>query len=382
MRNWFNVIGRVGALRCAAPLAALVLAACSEAPTGPPESGPGPGTPDAGSCLPLGPQGAGDGGPAWAGVQAGDGGLSFADFTAYYDDAFCDGLRRCFGADPLLAQQCRIQLKGGVFGVITGFGSGLGFHPPDHPGFAAAIDAGAVTYDPQAAAACLQAPWTLCDRYLPTGPEACFRVFTPTVAAGGTCRSALDCVSGACDFDGGACPGTCHAGSGGHFHACGWDGDAACGGHPEQCNGARCGFPSGGSCPFEGYCAPSLFCSRPGSGADGTCTPRADLGNPCGFEQDHLADFDSPSRLCQPGLACRGRALLVDGGVRPGSCAPLLQLGDACPSLRADEVANVSSCRLGLECSCGRCVPAQAGYCAKFPGACQASPPPESCYGK
>jgi hypothetical protein len=173
------------------------------------------------------------------------------------------------------------------------------------------VDAGKMTYNATAGAACLAAiNAATCEELRAIDmPSACDNVFTGLVAAGGACESGEVCVSGSCDTTA-TCPGTCDPGSGptvANGGACTSDMDcvsrycdftgspvcapipppaavgATCSNGPQECvSGAFC---DAGTCatlvPLNGTCTWDWECALPNTCAGGTCKARAAIGASC-----------------------------------------------------------------------------------------------------
>lgn len=344
---------------------------------------PADGGPDGGPagvvCLPL------DAGlpavTAWRGVDAGPDGEPLERFAFDYYSAFCDGMSRCFPFEPYLIPNCVEQLQSfGIWVAPTLCGpifagtvcSSEGLDLTSIEADVAAVGTG-LSYDSNAAAACLAAPWTLCpERYNDVStPPPCGAVFGGLVPDGGACEFDLECAVGACSRPGGGCAGMCappstppppvvvHPGSFCAFGAgCGEDAGLTCDG--QFCRGDAGVGDLCGPHPFYGFyqCSAGLFCDP----ASGSCQPQIAQGGACltGF----LNQPDEFGR-CAPGLACAGEASLVDGGARPGTCQPPAHLGGPCVEILPDELEHTSGCVVGGACSCGVCVPPPtSGACA------------------
>jgi len=351
-----------------------------------PDAGPDGGA--ASLCLPL------DAGvpkvTAWTGVDAGPLWLP-EDYLAGYYAAFCDGMSRCFPFESYLIPNCVEQLEAtGLWlpptlcGVTAPGFFGCEWETFDLTALSASVSAVGgfrLSYDPNAAAACLAAPWTVCmERYNQViVPLACGAVFGPLVADGGVCDSNLECVSGNCSELNGACSGTCappsppttptgpFAGSGCGLLGgdCGVDAGLTCDG--QFCRGDG-GVGAACSPNFYGYdeCVEGLFCEPRSL----TCQPQIQQGGACVTGWFNVFSSDISAR-CGIGLVCAGEGLLLDGGARPGACQPASGFGEPCTPIAPDEAQHTTGCMLGGVCSCGICVPPPtSGACANAPTPC------------
>jgi hypothetical protein len=232
---------------------------------------------------------------------------------------------------------------------------GLGFYytryGAEYPGAAlrAAVDAGVVTYDPDAEAACLRALQAQgCH-----GPDFfydipdCTHVFSCAQGAGTTDAAATDA--------GATCANLGLSASFLPMARCVVDSDCAADAAP----------PAGPYC-VSGYCVSSP-CDALLQGRDGGCQPLVDAGQPCDSDPPWLGRTlngtpwgTEPTKTCAAGLTCRG--VSADGGL--GTCAVPQEIGGPCLA-----GAAVQGCALGLVCQCGVCrMPPAQGPCVA--GAC------------
>jgi hypothetical protein len=184
------------------------------------------------------------------------------------------------------------------------------FRTPDEDNLHAAIDAGKIHYDGEAAHRCLEALAALpCDetsREVRIPVEACEQMLAGTLEVGDPCAFDRECRSGSCDAP--VCPS-----------------DSCCTGSCLATRVAAIGAP----CTTDEECVGEAFCSR-----QGLCSPLAARGQPCRLDAH-----------CDHGLACIGATELEDG-----ACRALPLLGESCPYGRCAE--------LGATCSdAGLCVP-------------------------
>jgi hypothetical protein len=180
------------------------------------------------------------------------------------------------------------------------------------PNVVAAIDAGEVVFDANAAAACAAAiASATCDTTMTSPgrvlPDACYEIIAGTVAADGACAIDEECVSQVCNLTPGCtsacCPGTCAAGTAPTRPQLG-----------QACSGFASSI--GGAC-VNSYCDTS----------SGTCQPYVAAGSAC-----------SPNTsVCAVGLGCTsGRCEPLPGESAACSVVPgCLELNDYCNATSA-----------------------------------------------
>lgn len=172
----------------------------------------------------------------------------------------------------------------------------------DNPNPQAAVDAGKLQYDGDAARTCFDAlESAACTRTADTN-DACTHVFTGTIPDGGMCAFDAECVSAHCvvpDCTMACCQGACAP--------------------PRPLPGI------GQACTFE--CVEGAYCA-----ADSTCHSVLPQGAAC---NDPLA--------CDADLYCAG----IDTG-SSGVCSALPKTGEPCTSICAD---------IGDRCTAMTCVP-------------------------
>jgi hypothetical protein len=212
------------------------------------------------------------------------------------------------------------------------------------------VSAGKVIYDPTQADACINAIATSVgscrvSEGLSIAAAPCNRMFTGTVAQGGACFMALECVSGACDLT--RCVGP-----------------ACCAG---TCLPAEPQVQLGGSCNGSGQCVAGTFCdvNRPTP----TCAAVKAEGSPCAGSFSECAagtecrpvDAQGTSLACQKlpdeGQACTPTLgdcdLLTDFcDQTTATCKPRLGLGSPCSTAPVDDCVGYATCD-GLS---GKCV--------------------------
>ncbi|WP_434419659.1 hypothetical protein [Nannocystis pusilla] len=138
-----------------------------------------------------------------------------------------------------------------------------------------------VELDPDAVAACIAAlEAASCGELVAQGLEidpGCWQYLAGTLGEGEACHGGIvsDCAPGlSCVFEGDACPGTCVA-------------------PPAPCG--------------EGSCGADAFCA-----ADGTCQPRAALGEAC--DETKIAFSNLSDRACAAGSHCEDSVCVADLG--------------------------------------------------------------------
>ncbi len=228
------------------------------------------------------------------GGGGGGGGVPLDDIPDRYAAASCEHLERCLGSFTaiLFGSNCADELSTRLQETVM-------------PLWRAAIDAGTLEYDPNAAADCLDdLRDAACDAPGVRG-TACDDVFRGTVAAGGACRSHEECAGDAfCDVDA-SCPGECRARGG-----------------------------AGASCDDDDACMASLEC------IDGSCTTPLTIGDACDEDNDACGGLSTCiagrcttiqnnltaaiDASCDPeaGMLCEAGASCVLTGIDPGTRTP------------------------------------------------------------
>jgi hypothetical protein len=226
------------------------------------------------ACDIVGPM---RGGPALAVVLAvgcgtPDPGIPFEELDALVASARCERLVRC----GLFAERTTCDAY---------------FRKRPDLGLRAAINAGKVTFDGNAAEACQAALAALsCDdasREARVLPDACDQMFGGTADLGEVCQRDQECISGACDQND-ACPANmCCAGT---------------------CV-ANDRVEIGGPCTTNAGCVADSFC-----GPEGVCKELAKIGEECRRDGD-----------CDYGLGCIGPTEQM-----PGRCRETPAIGGSC----------------------------------------------------
>jgi hypothetical protein len=256
------------------------------------------------------------------------------DVPAVYASAFCEQADACLGPlfDALFPGDCDVELRKQLEeGTI--------------PLFEAGIASGTIVYHGEEVDACRdELRRSGCAIFDNGALPACERVFEGTVAIGGACSSAEECVGdGTCAIDA-MCPGSCVA-RGGAGSDCVSESQCARG---LVCNGGACSDPLTLGQPCEGDCATGLacidgFCASISAVLDGA------LGDDCDGE-----NFD----LCDDGLHCA--AIGLAGDAVDWECVATYPAGGTC------QIAIPEGCPSGQRCDAdpettfmfdGTCVP-------------------------
>lgn len=180
--------------------------------------------------------------------------------------------------------------------------------PVDLSQYFDAVNAGRMTYDPAAAAQCLESTsfagvaCTMTAQAAVPNDPSCAHIFNPAQAAGDPCGQSNECITATCIID----PQT------------------DCIGTPACCTGV-CGpagpaapapLPDGADCSAAGSsCVAGSFCSA----STGLCVARLAVGQPCDATMD---------RYCSIGLTCGPDA----SGAQPVCLAPPAE-GQSCATL-------------------------------------------------
>ena len=228
-------------------------------------------------------------------VVACGGSVDIEDYNNDLVDADCDYLVRC-----------------GLFSSTESCKNTFGELLIDDPSVKAAVDAGKLKYDGDAAADCFDALGSASCNRDSNNIAACDKIFAGKVADGGACAFDEECVSTNCnvpDCTMACCTGTCVAE------------DPLPGiGQPctfECVDGAYCGsdstcqatLPKGAACDDAFACDDGLYCAGNAGTTAGTCTAYPKTGEACTTSCAAIGD------------RCNG-----------GICKPVGLIGDACTS--------------------------------------------------
>jgi hypothetical protein len=267
-----------------------------------------------------------------------DGGIPVEDLGTQLSNAICDRDVRC--------------------GIYADVATCLAEVHVDAAQLAHSIAGGRIDYDASKAKACVDAyAARSCDRTTEANratPQACLDAVRGTVADGGVCYSAIECVSGSCPRPAGCtlacCQSTCATtvAPGAVGQACP-TGDCV--------DGAYCGidtlcvaYAAAGAacapatlCGFGLGCVNSLCVDLPNHGQpcpDGVC---ADRGDHCDLTTNTCATLAALGGTCETSSDCQRIAVCNASSV----CEAAPALGQACPA---------STCAAGLFCnSTGTC---------------------------
>lgn len=278
-----------------------------------------------------------------------DGGVPLAEFPAALAIARCGYWSRCFGVATYLANECADTLgRGGVWrygectrdSTLTSCWISTFAYDQPSPELQQAAAAGAVRYDAQRAALCIEALLAQgcnMDRLAEQIPS---------------CDGVLACAAP----DGGLSGNTNGGGGNDGGPSCaalvppwGWGAPTATCSTDQDCAAAN--YLGGAFC-LGGVCG-----SQPCSTRSDRCDGVAWIGQPCdGTATTEFTDGApvETATTCAPGLACQ-RAN-GDGGGGNGTCIVPLDVGGPCTAR--------SDCEVGLVCACGLCqIPPRTGAC-------------------
>ena len=311
-------------------------------------------------------------GVAACGGSIGDGPVPLDDFEPELTDAACAYLAAC----EHLPDRATCLASGPV--DITELAT-----------LKADVAAGIVTYDGQAARACIDAfkRFSSCKSTQRGDPQValgvCESVFLGTVPTGGACLfseecadhgfcTRLNCATSQC------CAGTCLATpppvpAGGDCSNLVADQDCVAG---TVCDSGTCSVPlgPGARCTPSDYCVLPYECRNIDTATNmGTCTPPPERGQPCGIGDvssacnDERDTCDYVAHVCAARIAVGGACTFgnppfcvdyaaCDGATcvqRPAlgaSCDPTLPEGDCLGSLDCDPTTAVCTARVGGAC--------------------------------
>jgi hypothetical protein len=250
-------------------------------------------------------------------LLAGCGGIAYEDYPDAVRDATCSYLVRCHAASNL--DDCRAY---------------YGRTAIESPSLDAALDAGKVSYNEDAAQRCIDAYGALsCDETLLADDAlaACAEVLTGRLRSGDVCAFDAECETDHCASPGcsdACCPGTCadpiaYPGIGDPCTSLCED-DAYCGAD-STCHAL---LPAGASCDMVSRCERTLYCAGLTGAGNGVCTP-----------------------VPHAGEACEGACAEL-GTICSGTCVAAGLAGDPCE----------------LEYDCAQLYTCTAGVCGDYPG--------------
>lgn len=290
----------------------------------------------------------------------GGGGVGPDDLEDEFIDANCDFLVKCEGSPDKATCDASLFLDGNEFASIL-----------------AAVDRGTITYDEDAAQACVDAiRGQGCEFDGFHSADPCEDVFQGTVQPGGACFVDLECAGTgvcnqtdpSCDPDVACCPGTCAMGptesaAGGpcgdelHFCALGTYCKASATGGNGTCTAVV--TMEGAACDEIDGCANPMYCNLDFMTGTGTCKAAPGSGETCSRE-DLLPcadnrDYCDPAtmkcvRSAAVGAACGNGISCVDYASCINSvCVADLEAGAACT------VDTGAECHGSLDCIGGVC---------------------------
>lgn len=295
--------------------------------------------------------------------------IEATSFMNDYATALCDHAARCSLTASYLDARCNENVRS-LFGEDV----------------EAAIAAGRIVYDAEAAGACvagLRSMDCLAEQPSDATLAACFKALQGTVATDKPCFGTFECESGVCrSVTGDTCPTVCQAVAN-VGDACSLISGPECDTRKGlRCSGGSCVAPVGaqGACvdnfgcqsglvcvankcvPLraEGYgcsqdssCVPGTFCAA-GGDEGGLCEARVPEGGDC--SQDS-GDTNAAFRLvqCQEGLLCKGGGLTAAGMSVTGKCAKPAEEGESCTVEPDGFQLFGTGCRFGLVCNAGKC---------------------------
>jgi hypothetical protein len=225
---------------------------------------------------------------------------------------------------------------------------------------AAAVSAGKIRYDSDAAESCIAAFDVLDCDYADQGPDAlapCDEVFTGAIRNGGDCAFDTECTSGQCsipDCTSSCCMGTCdeprvYPGLGEPCTTI-CDGDLFC--NFDQICQAPVG--EGESCNGFSVCAEPLVCN-------GICVPRPARGEAC------IGFCATEGDVCGPELLCVPARIAGDDCATQSECSYFYYCNfdtRSCEQMpQTPGLPNGSTCSFSSECTSRYC----DGECADAP---------------
>lgn len=303
------------------------------------------------------------------------------DFVEAYASAVCDHAVLCYAAASYLGASCVADVKRSFGEDVT-----------------AAIEAGHITYDEDAAGVCIAgiaATECLAEQASDATLAACLKALTGKVATGAPCAGTYECAEGVCpSVTGDECPTVCapvalqgeacsnlagptcdvrrglRCSSGtcvvpaAKDSAC-VDNDGCESGL--VCVGNVCGprRPTGAGCAKDSSCAPGNYCIAD-SDEGGLCAERLALGGECGLDvQNTSAAFRHVQ--CLDGFTCKGAGLTNEGVSIAGSCSLASEEGASCTVEPDGFQLFDTGCRGGLVCTGGKCAkpPAVGAACSQ-----------------
>jgi len=293
-----------------------------------------------------------------------------ADFMSAYTQTLCDVSARCSVVADYLQADCESHVR-------ASFGEDV----------QAAIEAGKIVYDADAAGACLAGlAETPCLAEQPSDATlaSCLSALKGTLAAGEPCVGTFECAEGICPaVTGDRCPTVCPS----VVHrneTCSLLGGPDCNIREGlRCSFGRCVLPTekGSACednfgcqsglvcvtnicvPLRGdqqgcsrdsSCQPGLFCAL-GGDEGGRCEVRLDVGAACGGQDAEDTNAALRHVQCKDGLICALAELRADGTSVGGVCAEPRDIGGDCTVRPMGVQVFETGCKVGLVCNGGKC---------------------------
>lgn len=296
--------------------------------------------------------------------------VAAVDFMAEYTDTLCERSSQCSALASYIEAGCDDEVRG-LFGEDV----------------EAAIQAGRIVYDADAAGACVEGlAKTDCLAEQPSDATlaACLSALSGTIAPGQPCFGTFECAQGICpSVTGDACPAVCpvvaKAGE-----ACSLLGGSDCDVRAGlRCSGGTCVAPKeqGAACednfgcesglvcvtnvcvPLRGdhqgcsqdaSCQPGFFCAA-GGDEGGVCEARLSAGMACGGAEAEDANAAFRHVQCEDGLVCLLAGLDENGTSVSGTCGDAHDLGGDCTVEPSGWQVFETGCKSGLVCNEGKC---------------------------
>jgi hypothetical protein len=274
-------------------------------------------------------------------LAAGCGGIAYEDYRDELLDANCRYLVRCRAADTL--EDCRAIYEHTQITLTS---------------LNAAVNAGLIHYDEDAAQGCIDAYDALsCDKTRQPAAvfDACSRAFVGQVEVGGACEFDGECGSDRCvvpDCPDQCCPGTCAKAL--VLPRVGEPCTALCADDAFCAPDSTCHalLPAGAACDnFASLCQPPLQCAGLSTSGSGVCTVLPHEGEACEFMCAETAS------LCVGGT-CKAAGLPGDPCADSNACADLYTctLDGMCSRYPARGMACTDRCSDDSYCESGTCV--------------------------
>jgi hypothetical protein len=266
--------------------------------------------------------------------------------------------------ETALDSQCDYLVKCGLFSNKASCEKTFGELALDNPSIQAAVDAGKLTYDGDAAEDCFDGiESSSCTRDAEL-ISACDKIFKGTVPDGGACAFDGECVSDNCnltDCTMACCPGTCAPAR--PVPAIG-----------QQCSfdcveGAYCGsdstcqatLPKGAACDDAFACDRGLYCAGTTGTTAGTCSVLPNTGQPCTTTCAAIGD------RCNAGT-CTAVGLLGDACTADQDCSFFYDCDETmhcAEEVEPTRMPNGSPCDSSTDCQSHYC--GNDGMCSDVP---------------